>query len=189
MKKEEIVKLFPIETERLIVRVATIDDVDLIQAAKESCDADILRRWMSWSSDEGMSMQGTIDFLTMANSADNKTNVALLAVDKTTGGHVVSTGLDAEDGDFQVISTGWWLSQGHEGKGLAYEAMRGLLDVMAAQTDSQKMTASHYEGNVRSGNLMRRLGFIHTQTHLKNHRSHLTGEMLDVYDFELELQK
>ena len=134
-------------------------------------------------------MKGTLDFLGMAHATDNKVNVPLLAINKKTGEHILSTGLDAEDGDFQIISTGWWLSHGHEGKGLAYEAMRGLLDIMVAQTDSQKMTASHYEGNYRSGNLMRRLGFIHTQTHLKNHCSHLTGEMLDVYDFELELQK
>lgn len=185
MKKEEIVKLFPIEMERLVLRLATLDDAHLIQVAKESRASDVLRRWMSWSSDEGMSMQGTINYLNMACAEDNRRNIALLGVDKVTGAHVVSTGLDAEDDDFQEVATGWWLSDGHEGKGLAFEAVRALIDVCRKNAVTKKITCSHYEGNERSGNLMRRLGFEYIGTRAKDHRCHLNGEMLDCLDYEL----
>lgn len=189
MKKEDILKLFPIETERLRLRVATLDDNRLIQDAKEAVDGNILRRWMSWSNDEGMSMLGTVNYLNMVSSPQNKRNIALLAVDKLTGEHVLSTGLDAEDDDFQVIATGWWLGHGHEGKGLAYEGMRGLLDMMSLNTDCQKMTAAYYEGNQRSKSLMHRLGFQHVNTTHKTHCCHLDGEMMDEYEYELEIRR
>lgn len=189
MKKEEIMRLFPIETERLVLRLATTDDVGLIQSAKESRAADVLRRWMSWSSDEGMSVNGTISYLTMANDAANKRCIAVLGVDKTTGAHVLSTGLDAEDDEFKIISTGWWLSGDSEGKGLAYEGMTGLINTCRTKTDMQKMTSSRYEGNIRSGQLMERLGFEHIETTHKTHRCHLNGKMMDEYEYELEFRK
>ncbi len=170
MDKQKIINLFPIITDRLILRIATIDDAELIQDAKESRDANILRRWMSWSNDEGMSMQGTLDYLTKAET-DTRT-IALLGIDKTTGVHVLSTGLDAEDDDFDVVSTGWWLSDGHEGKGLAYEGMKALIDFCKVNKVSKTLTSCHYEGNVRSQNLMLRLGFEYISTDEKAHRCH-----------------
>lgn len=185
MNRQEIERLFPVETTRLILRLATMDDAALIQSAKESRAADVLRRWMSWSSDEAMSMQGTLDYLAMATSDDNTRFVAVLAVDKETGCHVLSTGLDGEDDDFQTASTGWWLSEGHEGKGLAFEGMQALIDLCRRHSICHKITTSYYEGNDRSQKLMERLGFQHTNTKIKTHRCHLNGEMMDEIEYEM----
>lgn len=187
MKKEALVKLFPIETDRLKLRLITQGDAHLIQSAKESRAADVLRRWMSWSSDEAMSMQGTLDYLDIATAPDNTRCIGVIAVDKATGGHVLSTGLDAADDDFKSISTGWWLSAGHEGKGLAYEGMQALIQFCRDQKIGQKITADYYEGNERSRKLLERLGFQHVGTKAKNHRCHLNGEMMDEHNYELEL--
>ena len=184
MNRQEIERLFPIETTRLLLRLATLDDATLIQTAKESY-ADVLRRWMSWSSDENMSLQGTIDYLEMANSDENTRCIAILVVDKETGAHVLSTGLDGEDDDFQIISTGWWLSAGHEGKGLAFEGMQGLINLCRQHAICQKIISSYYEGNDRSQKLMERLGFQHTNTKIKTHRCHLNGEMMDEIEYEM----
>ncbi len=189
MRKQDILKLFPINTERLRLRVATIDDNHLIQDAKESCDANVLRRWMSWTSDEGMSMLGTINYLNMVNSPTNKRNIPLLGVDQLTGEHILSTGLDAEDDDFQTVSTGWWLSGANQGKGLAYEGMSALIEIGRKHAVCKKMLSDHFEGNVRSQNLMHRLGFQHFRTEPKAHLCHLNGEMMDVLNYELEIQK
>lgn len=185
MNKQNIINLLPITTDRLILRVATLADARLIQDAKESRDANLLRRWMSWSSDEGMSMQGTIDYLNRADT-DART-IALLGVDKATGAHVLSTGLDAEDDDFQTISTGWWLSANNEGKGLAFEGMSALINFCKLNRVCQTMTSAHYEGNERSQNLMLRLGFLYKNTEDKAHQCHLNGIMVDVLNYELEI--
>jgi ribosomal-protein-alanine N-acetyltransferase len=185
MKKQDILKLLPITADRLIIRVATLGDAQLIQDAKESRDANLLRRWMSWSSDEGMSMKGTIDYLARADS-DSRT-IALLAVDKLTGAHVLSTGLDAEDDEFNTISTGWWLSHGHEGKGLAYEGMSAVIDFCKVNRVCKTLTSDHYEGNERSQSLMQRLGFQYIKTQPKAHQCHLDGVMYDVLNYELKI--
>ena len=185
MNKNDITQHFTIATDRLILRLATMADAQMIQNAKESRDDNLLRRWMSWSSDEGMSMQGTIDFMNRA-AIDART-IAILGVDKNSGQHVLSTGLDAEDDDFQIISTGWWLSAGHEGKGLAYEGMNALITFLRDKTDCKTCLSCHYEGNIRSQNLMLRLGFQHIGTKPKSHQCHLTGEMMDELDYRLDL--
>lgn len=189
MRKEEILNLLPIETERMRLRVATLNDNYLIQDAKESCDEEVLRRWMSWSSDEGMSMLGTVNYLNMVSSPKNKQNIALLGVDKWTGEHILSTGLDAEDDDFQTVSTGWWLSSANQGKGFAYEGMNALIQFCRDHNICQKLMANHYEGNTRSQKLMHRLGFQHFRTEAKAHRCHLNGEMMDVLNYELEIRE
>jgi RimJ/RimL family protein N-acetyltransferase len=186
MNKATLQQLFPLVTDRLIVRLATMDDAQMIQDAKTSRPDDLLRRWMSWSSPEGMSMQGTIDY--MQRAATDFRTVAVLAVDKNTGHHVLSTGLDTEDDAFHVISTGWWLSAGHEGKGLAFEAMAALITLLRHQTDCQTCLSDHYEGNIRSQNLMHRLGFRHIGTQPKAHICHLNGEAMDILNYRLDLQ-
>lgn len=185
MRKEEIMRLFPIETDRLKLRLVTNGDAHLIQKAKESRSPDVLRRWMSWSSEEAMSMQGTIDYLSMATDFDNTRNISLIAIDKATGNHVLSTGLDGADDDFTSITTGWWLSEGHEGKGLAYEGMSALIQFCRDQNIGQKITADYYEGNERSRKLLERLGFQYIGTKPKAHRCHLNGEMMDILNYEL----
>lgn len=185
MKKHDILNLLPLTTERVILRVATLDDAQLIQNAKESIDANLLRRWMSWSSEEGLSMKDTSGYLDRAES-DERT-LALLGVDKVTGAHVLSTGLDAEDDDFDIASTGWWLSAGHEGKGLAYEGMKALIDFCKVNKVCKTLTSCHYEGNARSQNLMLRLGFEYTGTEENAHCCHLDGAMYDVLNYELKI--
>jgi len=185
MNKDKILKLFPIETERLKIRVAHMDDANIIQKAKESRDANLLRRWMSWSSEAGMSMQGTIGYLNLAQF--NERTIAFLAVDKQTGAHVLGTGLDAEDDDFKTISTGWWLSHGHEGKGLAFEGMSALIDFCKANHICETITSCHYEGNERSRSLMKRLRFSYIKIQPKAHQCHLNRQMLDILDYELKI--
>lgn len=189
MKKKDILELFPIETERMRLRAATLNDDYLIQNAKEKCDPDILRRWMSWSREEGMSMLGTVNYLNLTNAANNKRNIALLGVDKWTGEHILSTGFDAEDDDFQTVSTGWWLSGAHQGKGLAFEGISALIQVCRNHEICQRIVSDHYEGNGRSQKLMYRLGFRQFGTEPKAHRCHLNGEMMDILNYELEIQK
>ncbi|OIN86875.1 MAG: hypothetical protein AUJ12_04500 [Alphaproteobacteria bacterium CG1_02_46_17] len=187
MQKADILKLLPLETEHLVIRMPTLEDVDMLQSAKEKRE-ELLRRWMSWSDDYGMSRQGVVDYI--ANSAINLCAVPLIGIEKETGHFVIATGIDAEDDNFSTISTGWWLAKGYEGQGLAFEAMHKIYDFMQQTIGTKRVEAQFYEGNTRSRNLMERLGMSYVETKPKSHTSHLTGELLDVIKykrlFELE---
>lgn len=182
MKKQDIINLFNIQTERLMIRVGGLNDAEKIQRAKES-NATSLKKWMSWTSEEGMSMQGTIDFLNLCTS--NTTDICILGEERTTGNLALISGYSAEDEDFQSFITGWWLAAGCEGKGLAYEGMTAILDSAHHKIKSYVAKAGFYEGNIRSKNLIERLGFQQVSHTTKNHTCHLDGSLMDTFDYEL----
>lgn len=180
MKKEEIVNYIPLETERMILRQPMLDDVDMIQRAKEA-RADILREWMSWSNDHGMSRQGVVDYL--ESSAKSPVSIPLIGVDKMHGQFVIATGIDAEDKYFRLISTGYWVDAPYEGKGYAFEAMLALFNFLAQTVGAERVEMGFYEGNARSRKLMERLGLGYIRTDEKAHRCHLDGRMMDVIKY------
>lgn len=184
MEKNDIIQLLNLETDRLRLRVGGLNDAEKIQAAKEGNET-ALRKWMSWTSDEGMSMQGTVDFLTLCTSNTNTTDISILCEEKTTGNLVLASGFSAEDAEFRSFITGWWLAHGFEGKGLAYEGMKAILDLARDQIGSHVAKAGFYEGNIRSKNLMERLGFKQVRHTVKNHTCHLDGTLMDSFDYEL----
>lgn len=184
MEKIEILKQLPIITERLVIRGITPDDVDDIHAAKIARAEDI-RRWMSWSSPEGMTREGTAGFVELSLNPHSRL-LPLIARTRTNNDFVLMSGIDGEDDTFTTVSTGWWLAKPYEGQGLAFEAMTAILRFAFEQTDAQAVTSCYYEGNARSRSLMERLGFVFDRIEENAHRSHLTGEMNNVYHYRLE---
>lgn len=179
MTPDQILSYLPIETARLIIRMPTMADADSIQNAKGS-NVTELKRWMSWSSDEGLSMQGTLNFL---NSMDeNPRSIPLIAIEKATGDFVLSTGIDGDTDDFSVISTGYWINKKFEGKSYAFEAMSAIRDFVFETIQAQKLVISYYEGNVRSQNLVYRLGLGHEHLTDETHHSHYDGRPLRVLE-------
>ncbi len=180
MNKNTIVTHLPIRTERMTIRVPTLDDVDAVQNAKEARE-EPLRRWMSWSDDYGMSHEATVKWIT--DAAQNQNIVPLIAIDNATGNFVLSSGLDAEEEGFARISTGWWLADGYEGRGFAYEAMAAIYEFMDTVINAHTVEAAFYAGNTRSRNLMERLGMTYVGIEHQTHTSHLTGELMDVITY------
>lgn len=180
MNKNEIIARLPIRTERMTIRVPTLDDVDAVQNAKEARE-EPLRRWMSWSDDYGMSHESTVKWIT--DAAQNPNMVPLIATDNANGNFVLSSGLDAEEGGFARISTGWWLADGYEGRGFAHEAMTAIYEFMDTVIKARDVEAAFYVGNARSRNLMERLGMTYVGIEHQTHTSHLTGELMDVITY------
>ena len=183
MNKHEIISHLPVTTERLILRVPTAGDIDLIQAAKEARVED-LRRWMSWSSPEGLSRAGTEFFIGTATDMHHP-SIPLIATDKANGAFVFSSGIDALTPDFTKVSTGWWVNKDFEGQGLVYEGMTGLIRFAFNTLGVQEIQSEYYEGNARSQNLMERLGFQFVGINPLAHQSHLTGDWAHVYKYVL----
>jgi ribosomal-protein-serine acetyltransferase len=184
MKKTDILEHLPITTERLIIRHVTLNDVDDIQAAKME-RAEDMRRWMSWSSPEGMTRAAAEAYIKQGLDPQSRI-LPLVARTRTGGGLAVMSGLDALDDNFATISTGWWVAKPYEGQGLAFEAMTAILRFAFERAQVKTMTSCYYEGNSRSRSLMERLGFVFERVEENGHRSHLTGELHNVYHYRLE---
>ena len=176
--------MFPIETERCFIRHASLQDIDIVKRAMEDRDED-LRRWMSWSSDEGMSRAGVESYISNGLDANNRTDIPLFAFDKETGAFVLATGIHGNDDKFLETPTGWWVSKDFEGKGYAFEVMGTLIEFSFRMIGVQKITTEYYADNLRSKNLMERLGFKYVRTENNTHRCHLNGEMMDEHKYEL----
>ncbi len=184
MKKTDILKHLPIITERLIIRHAAPDDVVDIHAAKMA-RAEDMRRWMSWSSPEGMTREATEKFIGLGRDPQSRV-LPLIARTRANDDFVVMSGTDALDDTFTAISTGWWVAKPYEGQGLAFEAMTAILRFAFEQAQVQTITSCYYEGNSRSRSLMERLGFTFERIEENGHRSHLTGELHNVHHYCLE---
>ncbi len=185
MKKTDILKLLPLETERLTIHPSTLNDVDKLQEAMRRRDKE-LRKWMSWSSDEGLSRQGTLGYIQNGVVLTNTLDIPLIAVDKINSRFVLATGLHAKDEDFKALLTGWWIDKDYEGKGMAFEAMTALNNLSFNIIGTQTIEAEYYEDNIRSRNLIERLGFKYKCTKLKSHCCHLDGHMMDIHKYILE---
>ncbi len=73
-------------------------------------------------------------------------------------------------GTFQSCHLGYALDVSHEGQGLMSEALEGANLYMFNEQKLHRIMANYIPGNVRSGNLLRRLGFIeegHARSYLK----------------------
>lgn len=182
MRKQDIIKLLPLETERTIIRQPTMGDLDAIQCAKESRETD-LRRWMCWSNDHGISRAGAEEWIKL--QYEDTTSLGLSVFDKTTGEFIMATGMDGEDEDFQVVHSGYWIIKSYEGKGIAFEVMTHIFDFAFNTVKAKRIEMQFYEGNTRSRNLMERLGMTYDSTDPKAHTSHLTGEKLDVIKYRI----
>jgi ribosomal-protein-serine acetyltransferase len=183
MKKHDILKHLPLETDRLILRTFALEDAAMTKAAMDA-RAEDLCKWMSWSSEEGMSVNAINGFIQSGLHADNTLDIPLVAVDKGTGAFVLSTGIHAKDDDFRTISVGWWIAKDAEGKGLAYEAMSALLDFSFETVGANLIETQYYEGNHRSKSLIERLGFSHFNTVANGHTSHLDGGLMNVHEYK-----
>lgn len=188
MKKDEILRYFPIETERLILRQPTMDDVDAIQAGKEG-NAEALIRWMSWTNPHGMSRAGTIEFVN--GNPDDTLSIPVIGVEKGTGAFVISTGFDSEEGlddEFSIVSTGWWVSKTFEGKGYAVEAMREIFNFLSSIVGTHRVTSGFYDGNVRSKALMERLGMVYVGESERQHHTMPEGVLRKIMCYEVNLR-
>ena len=186
--KEEILKLLPVETGRCFIRQPTLGDVDGIHHAMMQREED-LRRWMSWSSDEGMSREGVQAFISCGLEVMNTTGIPLIAIDKMTNKFVLASGIHGQDDEFLVTPTGWWIAKDFEGQGYAFEVMKAIIDLSFRMIGTKTITTEYYADNLRSKSLMERLGFKYVRTHEKFHQCHLDGNMMDVHEYILEKEK
>jgi ribosomal-protein-alanine N-acetyltransferase len=63
-------------------------------------------------------------------------------------------------GAFQAAFLGYSVDAAHQGTGVAYEAVRRVIDIAFGALDLHRVMANYMPVNERSGRLLRRLGFV-----------------------------
>ena len=78
-----------------------------------------------------------------------------------------------------MFAKDWW------GQGYATEAMTAVVNFAVEKLEIKKITADHFAGNEASGNVMRKLGMVHTRTVKGKYEKH--GHRVDAEQYELVL--
>lgn len=170
-----------IETERLILRVPTMNDAQEINAAMNEVWHE-LQLWMSWAYDGEETLEATQRYLASVATSVEEGNLPLTGYCKDTGLYVVSTGIMLRDGEGE---TGYWVAKNFLGKGYATEAAIATINYAFTTMELKKMHINYFEGNDKSRHIIEKLGFVKTETLPKNHVRCLDGVLLDEHRYEI----
>lgn len=149
--------LMPIVTPRLVLRPATLDDLDPIQAAKEDAWHD-LQLWMAWAFDNQRPRQALEQHIRETMNFQSRAGIALAGFHKVTGDFVVRTGLELTD-ETGVYETGYWAARRYAGQGMATEAANAAIRYAFGFLDAKAVTVGYFDGNDASRRIVEKLGF------------------------------
>jgi RimJ/RimL family protein N-acetyltransferase len=98
----------PIITPRLLLRPPTLEDLDAIQAAKETAWPD-LQLWMTWAFDNQRPREAMEQSIRRVMDYQGQVGIALAGFHRISGDFVVRTALELTD-ERDVYETGFWTS-------------------------------------------------------------------------------
>lgn len=174
-----IKKDYEIITDRLLLRVPTMDDAVMVNNAMNEVWHD-LQMWMSWSNDGRNTLESTKAWISSVDDQINGGGYPLIGLCRETGKFVVATGLTKTD---ENIETGYWLAKDFLGRGYATEACNAVTRFGFGAFGLNEMYINHYEGNDKSKHIIQKLGFTFTHTTVKGHARCFNGELLDVHHY------
>jgi len=175
--------LMPIVTPRLVLRPATLDDLDAIQEAKEDAWDD-LQRWMAWAFDNQRPREALEQSIRRTMDYQSQEGIALAGFHRISGDFVVRTGLDltAEAG---VYETGYWMSPKYAGQGMATEAANAAIRYAFGHLGAKAITIGYFEGNNASRRIVEKLGFQKLRVAHRTATRCLDGARLDRHEYIL----
>lgn len=179
----------PIITPRLIIRLPQLSDAAEIFAAEQKVWPE-LQKWMSWASDDMLSLQAVENFLRSGLQPTYRDgyvcDVVLVGFCRFTSKFVISSGLHDHDGKTQgAFSTGYWVAPEFLGQGLATEATNAVIRFGFEHCAAQAIHINYYANNLRSKSVIDKLGFTYLHTVKNGHQCHLNGELMDKHYYEL----
>lgn len=146
---------WPVRTERLVLRPATLDDVDAVFAIRTRPD---VARWITaWHRDPESFAEGWPGRLaqTLVVCLPDGTLVGDLMVRPEDGWAQAEVAASARGTQAEL---GWTLDPDHGGQGLATEAVTALLDLCFGPLGVRRVTAACFAANDASWRLMERVG-------------------------------
>jgi RimJ/RimL family protein N-acetyltransferase len=167
-----------IKTPRLLLRVPTIEDAEMILEAMQPVWPS-LQMWMSWAFDGTNTIKAVKEGFIAKAEASN----FLIGLCKETGKFVISTGINPREGYSGQYETGYWVAQEFLGKDYATEATNAAIRYGFNALSAESVYICHYEGNGPSERVIQKLNFTKTGVREKAHGRCLDGTLLDVHDY------
>lgn len=153
--------VFPIETDRLILRPVRPEDAELMVAHKRET-LDQLKLWMPWAQNEPNVDADREMLKAQVAEHANGEDCMLIGEDKATGKAVIYTGLHRPDWQNRVFEIGYWVPLSAQGNGYATEAANALVKHGLNYLKGSKMTIAAAVGNDASEAVIRKCGFEFT---------------------------
>lgn len=129
---------FPIETERLVLRLPTHEDArqvfDAVEANRPS-----LHPWMPWPQTENLSVgqtHFTIETFLRQLDAEPVTNMPIFICDRATGQYIGGTGLHTFVPGTHQAECGYWVAQDRRRSGICSEAVVALTELALRPQES-----------------------------------------------------
>jgi ribosomal-protein-serine acetyltransferase len=149
-----------VETERLIVRCPTMDDVPAIyESVRESLPQ--LKPWMIWATDdyslsgcEQNTREAISDFVIRGSTLRYHFH------DKATGEHIGNSGFHAIDWGVPRFEIGYWLRSSKVGQGYATEGVKALTQLAFASLGAARVEIRCDRKNLASIKVAERSGFV-----------------------------
>ena len=171
-----------IETERLILRVPTLADVEAIHIAKNEVWHE-LQLWMSWAFEGQNTLEATRHYVEKIIPEEIRAGgLPLKGFCRASGRFVVATGINMRDG---LPITGWWVAKDFLGKGYATEAANAVLRYAFGEMGFKAVGSEYYEGNDKSRRVMEKLGFTPVCVNYKTKARCLDGKLLDEHIYTM----
>ncbi len=86
--------------------------------------------------------------------------LCLVIRDRESGEDLGLTGLRISDRDAAEAEVGYLLAPGHQGRGVAAESLRGLMDYARQHLGIKRLVATVTDGNVASCQVLEKCGFV-----------------------------
>jgi len=149
---------FRIETQRLVLRCYSIDDVaamdQVIPANKTH-----LETFLPWALEEPVGTERRTElveeFIAKYRAREDFT---MGIFDRATGEYIGGTGFHTRQGP-GILEIGYWLAEDRQGLGLMSEAAAALTRVGFSYAHAERVEIRCELPNMRSGNVAQRLGF------------------------------
>ncbi len=155
--------VFPVETERLVLRPVLATDLDALHEAKTETWAQ-LQQSVPWAKNHAPEREA--DGAMCAEQEEKfreGEDCMLLGFEKDTNRLVISTGLHEPDWENRVFEIGYWVRLSAQGMGYAQEATRALTDHAFNALKASIVKTAAWEHNAASLAVIARCGF--TPTH------------------------
>lgn len=173
---------WPVETEHLVLRPATLDDLAATWAIRR---LDAVSRWLT------RAPQSFQEHQEQFTEPDSLAKTIVITLDGTVIGDLMVAIGDAW-AQAEVIDAardvqadlGWTLHPDHTGRGFATEALEAVLRICFDQLGLRRVTADCFAANERSWRLMERIG-MRRETHSVRDSLHRSGAWLDGYGYAL----
>ncbi len=151
-----------IDTERLILRSATVSDAPALNAAiHESIDQ--LRLYMAWAQVAQTPVQSQAECRRMQAKFLLREELPMFmferAVDGAEGDFIGGTGLHRIDWQVRRFEIGYWCRSGKQGRGFVTEAVRALARFAFDRLQARRVEVRMDDINQRSWRVAQRAGF------------------------------